>query len=397
MDVIGSESRRILILPSWFPIRGDQRGEYFSDQVKLISAHHDVSVLYLKTNEISFTQIFKSFLTGKLSCLVPQNITYLLDSNINSLAYYCPDYTFLPATFRLYLIKIFFLLKIKKHYQNEEFNLVMGLSSFGCGMFTDIVSNQLNCPAVIIEHQVFNLSYYNKIYSNRIIDCLFKVKELYAVSNHLRRLMHSQYITRPIKLFPNLVVNDFFDMKIEEYTTDFSFVYVSYSEPIKGNDMFYSFLKNRDCTQVPKINIYMIGKYSEYDTTRFEDLNSDYCTIFFLGELSKKDISTCFTKSKAIISTSYAETFGLAIREAFAVGLPVICTKSGGVDVDVNLLTGILIEDFNQSQFDDAINTICLPVLPFKPSYISNYCMERYSSYAYSDEIDQMLSRVTNG
>lgn len=54
--------------------------------------------------------------------------------------------------------------------------------------------------------------------------------------------------------------------------------------------------------------------------------------VNFLGHLNRKKIRDLIRRSHCIVSSSYAETFGLTLVEAVALGKPAIATYSNQQD-----------------------------------------------------------------
>jgi glycosyltransferase involved in cell wall biosynthesis len=79
--------------------------------------------------------------------------------------------------------------------------------------------------------------------------------------------------------------------------------------------------------------------------------------FLFLG--TRKDIPEILKVSDCFVNCSNYETFGLAIVEAMAAGIPVVATDAGGTNELVkNNQTGLLIEKDNQGQLCSAIKSL---------------------------------------
>lgn len=341
---------KVLIVPSWFPLNGNQRGSYFEDQVLLLlSSGYDVRVFYPEIVEKTKKYFLKTLFSKKFSELFSKDITDELNHSINGVAVRIVDYTFLPDPLRYYLTNQIILRKAKKYFLEENWrcDIVHGFSVFGGGMFVSEISKEFNTRSIITEHQVFNLAYYPKYFQKKIINCLSSVQSLFAVSEHLKRLMYSQYIERPIYLFNNYVKDIFFNKNpILTKNDPLAIAYVSYDHYLKGNDVFFDSLKILKRKFLNQFKITIVGNFSSDQIEKIIDLLSDSVlknNIVFSGIVNEYQLAEIFKNSHLLVSTSRAETFGLAVREALAVGIPVVCTRSGGVDVDITNQNGYLI------------------------------------------------------
>lgn len=82
--------------------------------------------------------------------------------------------------------------------------------------------------------------------------------------------------------------------------------------------------------------------------------------VTFLGELDKEGVRAALWRASCFASTSRNETFGIAIAEALATGLPVISTRSGGPEELLGEHIGVLVP----SDDVDALAKAMLRVTP---------------------------------
>jgi len=85
--------------------------------------------------------------------------------------------------------------------------------------------------------------------------------------------------------------------------------------------------------------------------------------IIFTGYIKQRDLPKYYSVASIFISPSHMETAPLAIREAIAIGVPVVAVNVGGTSEYVrDGLDGILISAVNEKQIADAVIKLLLKV-----------------------------------
>lgn len=153
-----------------------------------------------------------------------------------------------------------------------------------------------------------------------------------CVSPGLKRHL-VRYTSQPIDVIPNFYDPDLFyyDPAIEKNKI---YTWVSIGEPakIKGLDVLikaYGELRKKTLSQT--MQLILVDKIKEKD--ELNKMISEYGIsneIKWTGLVNQKEIAHILRESHVLISSSRAESFGKAIVEAQACGLPVIATKTDG-------------------------------------------------------------------
>lgn len=81
-----------------------------------------------------------------------------------------------------------------------------------------------------------------------------------------------------------------------------------------------------------------------------QEVSSDNPDIISLGYLPENDVPVVLSAAKALIVPSFYEGFGLPIIEAFACGVPVICSNATSLP-EVSQGNAILFDPFDQNEF----------------------------------------------
>lgn len=120
-----------------------------------------------------------------------------------------------------------------------------------------------------------------------------------------------------------------------------------------------------------------------------EDLNLHH-KVIFTGEVAHSSINEFYSISDLLVLTSKSEGSPNVIREALASGIPVVSTNVGDVkEIIDNKYLGIVIDDYNERKFADAIlKTIDL--IKNEKNLINDNCKkaaEKYSSINVTKKI----------
>lgn len=162
--------------------------------------------------------------------------------------------------------------------------------------------------------------------------CFEKASVITCVSPGLLSRMEPHAVI-PIKVVPNFYDETIFypDAKIEKHVP---FTWVSIGEPahIKGLDILlqaFAALKER-IKQVP-MRLVLVDRIPEKDELikLAQSLNIDQ-DLTWTGLINQHEIADLLRRSHVLVSASRAETFGKAIIEAQACGIPVVATKTDG-------------------------------------------------------------------
>lgn len=140
---------------------------------------------------------------------------------------------------------------------------------------------------------------------------------------------------KPIKVVPN-----FFDGRIfyPDATTQKSnvFTWVSIGEPahVKGLDiLFHAFAALKKKLSEASMQLILIDEIPEKEELiKLAQSLGITDHVQWTGLITQTEIAGILRKSHALISASRVETFGKAIIEAQACGLPVVATKTDGAD-----------------------------------------------------------------
>ena len=164
--------------------------------------------------------------------------------------------------------------------------------------------------------------------------CFEQATAITCVSPGLLSRMQPHSV-HPIKVIPNFYDNQVFypDAKVQKNN---SFTWVSIGEPahIKGLDILfraYASLKER-LSEIPMQLILIDRIPQKEELLKLAESLAIEKDIVWAGLITQTEIAEILRKSHVLISASRVETFGKAIIEAQACGLPVVATKTDGAE-----------------------------------------------------------------
>ncbi len=140
----------------------------------------------------------------------------------------------------------------------------------------------------------------------------------------------------------------------------------------------------------------VIGKklLSKADTSDFQRLVEKYklhevCQL--IAEVPLNEMPKYYAESDVLVSTSVEETFGITVREAMAMGRPVVCTASGGVDDDIFEFNGFKVDVHDFNALADSLIAIKTGSVQFDPVRIREYVISKYGRQAFLEKMSKVF------
>lgn len=294
-----------------------------------------------------------------------------------------------------YLIRLFIekLEKLFLAYQ-KEYGTPDLLHAHTCpwaGVAAAEISAKYGIPFVITEHSSgFNRGLYSEFAIEKIADAYKKASGVIAVSKmlgeHIERISGVR-----TEIIPNMIKDSFFAIN-RTAANKFNLITVAGLQQVKGLDILINaFAKAK--LQNPELKLVIVGEGPE--RTKLEQLISALkltnC-VSLLGQLSSEEIVNQLKKSGVFISSSHTETFGVALAEGIASGIPVIATRSGGPEGFVTDQNGILVEKNDI----DALSKAILWILENYSNFDQKRIKESIRHFSGNIIAEQLLSIYKN-
>jgi len=339
----------ILILPSWFPQKEDPLlGIFFQEQARaLIRQGLEVRALYpevrpLKNlspplflaNRFQTSWDFSSVPTLRLHGwnLFPK----MIKAQMHAWVYYA------KKLFRDYI-----------NYFGKP-DLIHAHSFLWGGLAASSIHKKWGVPFIVTEHRnhfIDRIALSNEITSCWTYPYIAKAVALShgiigvtpKLTEVLREYGEGQYHT-----IANSVDTDFFKPGEK---TGYQFITVQHLEERKNIPMLFRAFK-RILALKPEASLVVLGEGPE--RKNLENLAQELGIshkIAMPGTVSRETVRDQLQKSRAFLFSSNSESFGVALIEAFAAGLPVLSTRCGGPEAFMNDDVGILVPKQDEEAF----------------------------------------------
>ncbi len=367
---------KILFLTPWYPDGEDKRGVFIEEQVRAISEDHQVVVISSRVDYNKFN--FSSF-----------DLINSSDGNVQE------HRIVISRSFPVYnQINFFFIsariaIRIAKEFKPD---LIHGNIGYPGGFWSWIVSRYLKIPYVITEHTFIYNNFRSSIQKKLTLFSLKRASAVVTVSQIASKEI-SKYADIKVDVIANIVRGDKFS--ISPYPTgpiSIGFIGGMYSpHHVKGLDKLLSVLAKIDVDFV--FNIAGEGKMMTKYKKQAEELGIlKQCNFF--GFVSYEDVPLFMNQLHFFVNSSRFESFGIAIVEAIASGLPVVSFDNGGPSDFVNSTNGILVENQNFDEFFKAMVWMISNYQSFDREKIRTDVVERFSVHSFMNKMNEVYNNV---
>lgn len=211
-----------------------------------------------------------------------------------------------------------------------------------------------------------------------------------CVSSTIRDHILAKSLCDPAKLHivPNLVDVEFFTLPPKQRTAKpFTFIGVGNLLPAKGYDYLLRAFHAAFAKQ-ENVRLRLAGGGSELGALRnLAEQLGIASKVEFLGVLDRTRLRQHFWSANAFVHPSHFESFGLAVAEAMATGLPVVSTACGGPNDTVVEGTGYLVPVKDEVALADKMKLLKDGVESFDPSFIRRSVESRFSKEIVAKQI----------
>lgn len=391
---------RVLVIPSWYPNKENTSGggQLFREQSEFFLHHYDIRVLFGTKSEMPLLNwIFQN--GSRHAGPLDQESTDagLMEYRFNFKSWLKDERHQTGAMIEGY-----------RQALNEIISsgwmpdLIHAQCTEPAGIIASSISKTLGIPWVLSEHQVFALGNYSEYRSKLMRRAIKSASIVTVVSQHQLRSFVTHYIYRPLVVTGNLVNEEKFPLvQPHERRSPFKILTVMYPSPIKDPETFFNAIADLVQKGHDDIEVTIIGKqlFSKDNVEYFTELLEKneikkFCRL--IPYVAKSDMPGYYAESNVFVSTSLAETFGLAVREAMAVGRPVVCTASGGVDDDIFNFNGFKVNIYDHQAIAEALIQIKTGTVKYDPTKISNYVVSKYGQKSYLEKFREIYDNAMN-
>ncbi|MBA4365809.1 MAG: hypothetical protein C0398_07435 [Coprothermobacter sp.] len=343
----------VLFIPSWYPTPGQPSlGPYFVDQA--------LAVLALGVETGVCYPALRSLRTLSLFCIAQNHFQWTCadDAGVHTVLLHAwnPVIPHIRATmfvqtslqaFRIY----------EQRYGRPD--IIHAQSALWGGVAAMRLSRQTGIPYVVTEHSSAYHRKMNGRWEPWIVRCLGGAARTICVSSSLAHDVSAVAPDVPITVIPNMVDAEFFTLPpAPRVSPQHSFLTVANLNSNKGIDtLLEAFALYRRAGGSWTLNIggqgpLWLNLMYQVQHLLLED------AVRFLGPLTRIQVRQAMWEASAFVLASRVETFGLAVAEALATGLPVVVTRCGGPEDFVTPNDGLLVEIDNPHALAEALTEV---------------------------------------
>ena len=259
-------------------------------------------------------------------------------------------------------------------------DLIIAQCSLTAGELALKIQQQAGIPFGIIEHFSF-LPEQIKHEKERMSKIYDKAVFLCSVNSKLKELMQESFQKSVFKI-DNVISNEFSLRSNVLSTSPFRWLHIGYDDQRKGADLIGELLELR-----PNLHLTAVGAGLE------KYIKASNTNVTHIPSANRKEIIELMHKHHAFLSVSRTETFGMAIAESLATGMPGVITKSGGPESYFSNDYGFIC-----NQNTEEINTSMLKLeeqyAQFDSSKISSSILSKFGAANYIAQLEQIIQIV---
>lgn len=368
---------KILFLTPWYPDEVNKNhGIFIREQAVALATRHEVVVISSKVN---YKKI--GFASSTITESNFQNVKeYRLTINRSLLFYNQLNYFFISTKTAV---------KIARTFKPD---VIHGNIGYPGGFWSWLVSKRINKPFIITEHTFIYNNFRSFIHKKLTLFSLRKAAEVITVSSKSAAEI-KKHVNRDVQVVANIVDTSCYS--IAHYPRPpiaIGFLGgLSSPKHVKGLDIL---LKVTSSIKMDFI-LYVGGAGAMIDSYKAMASHlkiSEKCK--FLEYIKHEEVSAFMNQLHFFANTSRFESFGVAIAEAMASGLPVVCFDNGGPADFVNQSNGILVENKNEEKLKEAIEWMMDHYLTFDREKIRASVVNRFSKISFVDSMDSIYKSV---
>lgn len=365
----------ILILTHSYPEpKLKWQGIFIKEQAEAISLNHDVTVVYFKVDNSSFSPFGRYSFSVKRdgSCTEYEVNIKKSFPVINQLKYLLNTYRFLE----------------NEIFCKKEPDIIHSHLSYPAGFLGTIIQMRKKIPNIITEHSWIWRYFRSPIHKKCVLFALRKTACVVSVSEALKENINS-YCNCPVTVIPNVIVTAKFALSKRQNSTTLNLgILGGMGNKRKGLDILLqaaSLISEKDFI----IHIGGDGILLPSYRKMAKELGIENKCIFY-GDIPSEKVVEFYSALDLFVLASRDETFGVVVIEAMACGLPVIATRCGGPSEIITKETGILVENENPEELAKAIRFMSVNLASYDRNVIRKNVEEKYDRSVFNETINKL-------
>jgi glycosyltransferase involved in cell wall biosynthesis len=367
---------KILFLTPWYPDEASKHGVFVQEQARAIAKLHQVIVVSTKIDYKKFGIFSFTWSEFKDGALLEQRI------RIN-------------ASFRIfnqlnYFITNFYLtLRIARKFKPD---LIHGNIGYPGALWSYLVSRAIGKPFIMTEHTFIYNNFRSKLHKILTLFALNRASTILTVSTKAAEEIKKYSISK-VRVVPNIVRVGIFGIQpFPSGTITIGFM-GNLSSPIhvKGLDVLLKTLSKL------KLDFRLLiggegSRMEEYKRMANSLGIGEKC--IFCGFFPYEKGPEFMKQLHFFVNTSRLESFGIALVESMASGLPVVCFDNGGPSDFIQECNGILVENQNEEKLLEAMEWMMRHYQTYDREKIRASVIDRFTEDAFINRMKVIYDEI---
>jgi glycosyltransferase involved in cell wall biosynthesis len=370
---------KILFLSPWYPSESQRNhGIFVQQQALAVSQIHEVEVISSKIDYSTF---------GFFSYRVAE----IRNANVNEHTLVIKRSFPIYNQINYFIISALVSIKIARKFKPD---IIHGNIGYPGGFWAWLVSKIIRRPYVFTEHN----SFFENHFRSRVQKALtiFPLKRAHTLITvgEKSKMSIEHFVKRPVEIVPNIVmVTNFQIAPFPSTPVRIGFLGgLSSSNHAKGLDVLI-----RCLGKIKQEFVLHVGGDGTM-LTFYKKLASEILpegAVVFHGFIAPNKVPQFMNNLHFFVNCSKHESFGIAIAEALASGVPVVGFKNGGSENFVGSDSVVLIEDQDEQGLVEGIQRMIDNYSDFDRGEARNFIVEKFSEGAFVDKMDLIYRKVT--
>ncbi len=374
---------KVLFLTPWYPDEQVRiHGVFIQEQAHALSGQHEIVVISSKVDYQAFSFSHRTCQESLVGGLKEYRLVVKRSLPIYN------QVNYLNHSYR-------FSLQVAADFRPD---IIHGNIGYPGAAWAWRLARSLKVPYVVTEHASnFENHFRSPFHRWLTITPLMRANAVIAVSNHSASQIEN-YVHRSVDVIPNLVRTHRFSISRDRREPPTIGFLGSLDTPTHAKGL-PQLLKALSGIDLPwKLAVGGGGRLlEEYKQLANELRIQDRCD--FAGYIEYDQVPGFMKSIDFFVNVSKHESFGIAIVEAMACGLPVVVYNNGGPADFVNDTNGLLVENQDQEALKHAIEKMIVHHRAYDPASIREQVVRRYSAEAFlarmTDLYNKLLKQAT--
>jgi len=380
---------KILFLPRWYPSKIDPMPGLFIERHAEVASHFaDVAVLaVIPSQDLSEIEIKKQehLFTLRYYFKLGQTGSLLVNKLIN-------QYRWMIALLCGYMI----VRKEMKGFDLLHVNVLTRL-----GVFALLIRYIENTPYVITEHwtRYLNGGFKGKLRRAMTRLVVRKAKTVSTVTDNLWKAMQAYGMVNPNHLVLQNVVEDLYFASVnitnqQERPSPRRFIHIScFTDRSKNISGLLSVLARMNNSGID-FECMLVGEGEDLEMLKSYavELGLKSPRVQFRGLLTGKALVEAMRSASFLVLFSNYENMPVVVNEAFAVGIPVIATNTGGISEQVKEWNGRLVKPRDEDALFSTMLSFIKQEHYFDAEKIKNYAELWTGSSAVENRLKELYA-----